>query len=181
MGYLVGLCGYGQVGKDTAAQYMYGWRRMAFGDKMKEDLKVAIEKFYAKAHEYQMPKAEAREIIRPMLISYAEAMRKLEPNYWVNQLWSALSFQEKANIVITDVRNVNEVERILNPGFDYISLGIIYIHRPGYGPASKQEKESIEEIHERWPERFPIVVNDGTKEELGIKVIEVINYLLGNL
>ena len=179
MGYLIGLCGYAQVGKDTAARFMPGWRREAFGDELRADLAPVLQQIDRVAFANGWADGlHLRELKRPVLVAYAEAMRAIEPTYWVGRLWGQLAERSYGNVVITDVRNVHEVERILDPGFGFISLGIIFIDRPGYGPANEVEAKSIQEIMARWPDRFPRVVNDGTPEELGAKILGVINHLI---
>jgi hypothetical protein len=175
MGYIVGLCGYGQAGKDTAARHMPGWTRAAFGDEMRRDLETPLARIYELGRKANLPEETIREIARPAIISFAEGVRKIDPRHWVDRLWPKLP---AGNVIITDVRNVYEVERILDPGPGRISLGIIYIQRPWYGPASQREAETIQEIRERWRGMFPTVINDGTPEELGANVMDLVSPVL---
>lgn len=162
---IIGLCGYAQVGKDTAAANMPGWTRFAFADALKADLAPMLSDIGCDLDK-PLDKAKAR----PLLVAWGATARAFQPNYWIERLFRALDFArlnaEIPRVVITDVRYSNEVKAILDCGGK-----VVRIHRPGYGPANSEEHTSffkIESDHD-----LPEVMNGGTPEELGRKVLGV--------
>jgi hypothetical protein len=68
-------------------------------------------------------------------------------------------------VVVTDVRYKNEVAAILARGGKVVRL-----HRPGLGPANREEERSIAEIEATWA--LPVVANYGTPADLGQRVMK---------
>lgn len=161
---LIGLCGYAQVGKDTAAENMPGWTRFAFADALKRDLAPILASVGCDLNN-PAHKREARNL----LVQYGEVCRAFRPNYWIERLFASIIIDGKNGdpIVITDVRYLNEVKAILNRGGH-----VVRIERPGFEPANETESISIKLIDLDF--RLPIVVNDGTPEELGRRVLEAL-------
>lgn len=168
---IIGLCGYAQVGKDTAATHLaehYGYTRWAFADYLKADLADLVYKHLAL--NIWTVQGETKEKLRPLLVAWGAVARAFEPGFWVRRLFAELPVTGK--FVISDVRYLNEARAIQAAG------GIvIYIARPGYGPANEEEARSIEEI---WnapgpPPFWGAVKNNGTREELGRAVFRVVS------
>jgi hypothetical protein len=166
---IVGLCGYGQVGKDTAAKHMPGWLRFAFGDDMRDDLTTPLYVLRQAGLAAGLSDMEIRELQRPTIVAFAEGVRKVNPRYWIAQLWPTLP--ATGDLVITDVRNPFEVEAIIKDGG-----WVIHITRPGYKARNVTERRTIAEIKRRWP-GLPVVPNDGTPEGLGLNVLSTITWL----
>lgn len=136
---IIGLCGYAQSGKDTAAKHLTGFRRLAFADKLKADLSGFILTFYGFSIYNCTP--EQKEMIRPLMIAHGECKRRQDPSHWLKPIQRVIEDSCKEDgFVITDVRYLNEAKMILNAG----GL-IIYLDRGG-APASNEEARSIREI-----------------------------------
>jgi len=168
---LCGLCGFARSGKDTAALNMPGWTRMAFADALKNDLKPLLDSLGV-----DLTDPAQKEKARPLLVAYGATARAFLPGYWVDRLFGEMAFQkivarahenEDPSFVVTDVRYPNEVNRILADGGK-----VVYLLRPGVQAANDEETRSIGEILERY--RIPVVLNDGTPEELGAKVLALV-------
>jgi len=164
---LVGLCGYAQVGKDTAWRNMPGWQRAAFADELKEDIQP-LATILGLPHWKEMTPAQ-KEIIRPMWVEWGRVTRRLHPDVWVDRLWPLLP--ETGDAVITDVRFPNEVKAVQDAG------GIvIWVSRPNCGPANEEEKEYTTNAYKViFSQRFH-VCNDYTPAILGEKVLSMIEW-----
>lgn len=155
---IIGLCGYAGVGKDTAAELMPGWRRFAFADSLKADLEALLFDVGC-----DLSQSEHKNRARNLLVAWGATARAFKPDYWIVRLLHTLEFAEKhlsiSNIVVTDVRYLNEVDALRRLG-----AVTIRIHRPGFVAANDEEFNSIAIIDRTV--RLPEVVNDGSKEEL---------------
>lgn len=154
---IIGLCGYAQVGKDTACSVIRllhpEWKRYAFADALKYDI-----------HQLPgVPNSPSKEALRPLYVEYGKLGRTGDADYWVHRLWNRFGTVDPGPIIITDVRYLNEVRRILTSGGK-----VVRIVRAGYGPANDEEARSFEEIEKTYS--LPKVLNDSTPEELGLKV-----------
>lgn len=178
---LVGLTGYAQVGKDTAADALVGWERIGFAD----ELRAMTEKLdpYLKPNPGfgNMPRrysevmatdgyewAKKHTDLRRFLVTLGPGMRELNNDIWVRPVALAIVSGPR-DIVVTDVRYHNEAKMIKELGGR-----IIHILRPGYGPANKEEEHSISLLTKVLP-TIP-VLNEGTIEELHAKVREEARY-----
>lgn len=119
---IIGLSGYAQVGKDTAAQILvedYGYTRIGFADIIKKSAYVldpiitldgmrlahAVDKYGWEAAK-QVP-----EVRRLLQVLGSEVGRDLiDPQIWVEVTMHAIHPDDK--IVISDVRFANEAEEI---------------------------------------------------------------------
>jgi hypothetical protein len=94
--------------------------------------------------------------------------RKRNSLFWVDRLFSLIDPQPDRQIVITDVRYMNELLAIESRG------GIVvYIERPVFWAANKEEEDSLTEIRHQRP-GMTTVVNDGVREVLGPRVLEAV-------
>jgi hypothetical protein len=163
---LIGLCGYAQVGKDTAAANMPGYRRLAFADPLKADLATLIHEVYG--IDVWAPTPEEKAVIRPLLVAHGAGKRMQDPDYWVNKIMTLARHATEGPIVVTDVRYANEVQKIRQAGGQ-----VVVIRRGDIGPANEEEERSFREIAARFP-YLPIVLNDGTPKELGQAVLDAV-------
>lgn len=166
MSKLIGLCGFSRVGKDTAAANMPGWRRFAFADALKRDIDPMLDLVGC-----DMRNSEHKERARPLMVEWGRTARAFKPDHWIVELFDVAggvtdALDEGQSVVITDVRYLNEAERILAEGGK-----LVMIERPGYGPANDEEDSSIYEIRRECAAYYRNVPNDGTPEELGRKVL----------
>lgn len=139
---IIGLCGLARSGKDSFYRIAKNLKfnkkpsiRFAFADCLKSELdNFLIENF--KISSFTENPLE-KEIIRPTLVGYGMSKRRSSNGmYWIDKLASnILGKKEAYNCFITDVRFVNEVEKIKEWG------GIcIHIERAGNPPANEEEK-----------------------------------------
>lgn len=130
---LIGVLGYAQVGKDTFGDAIasLGFERAAFADELKTDLASLLAEFGCDLTD-SAHKARARDL----MVEYGKLARSFEPDYWISRLWLP-----SGAAVITDVRHVNEALAIHEWGGK-----LVYVSRPGHGPANPVEKQSIHEI-----------------------------------
>ena len=172
---IIGLCGYAGSGKDTAAAHMPGWTRVSFADGVRE-VALAIDPIVyffginptpqrlsefvnSVGWDHAKKEPETRRLLQRV---GTEAGRNiLGEHVWVNLAARKIGDIE-GPAVITDCRFPNEVNAIK-------ALGgfIIRIKRPGIGPVNDHPSETAIDHIEADAE----VVNDGTPEELGAKVL----------
>ncbi|WHT20997.1 hypothetical protein N8J89_08000 [Crossiella sp. CA-258035] len=150
---IVGISGYAQSGKDTAAVVLapYGWRRVAFADALKS---VAFEcnpwLMYGRTgrdpfqfrlagvvggcgwDEAKTRYPEVREFLQRLGVA---AREYIHPDVWVNAALDKAS--EADNVIVTDVRFINEFDAIKARGGR-----VIRVHRPGVGPANAHVSET---------------------------------------
>lgn len=177
---IIGICGFAKVGKDTAAANMPGFKRFAFADPLKHDVQPMLDYLNVDVND---PKI--KEQIRPLLVAWGAVARSFIPMFWIDRtmerVMNYVHFHQTeppvpgvvrvtGNVVITDVRYLNELDAIKAAGGK-----CVYIVRPGYGPANSEEERSIEEIIMK--RVVPTVVNDGTPEELGAEVLQAVGFI----
>lgn len=141
---LVGLVGRKRSGKDTFARGLanQGFTRVAFADPLRDAL-AETNPIVGNIGRSSMPSRLAAALatyggweglkespyadeVRGLLQRYGQAIRRLEPDFWLRQAMAKA--QRYENAVITDVRYRNEAEavqmagdiliRIVRPGLD---------------------------------------------------------------
>lgn len=132
----IGVAGHAQTGKDfffKLLQKKLGEdkvERFALADALKSELnglfydKFGIRIFYCSPEE--------KELVRPMMVEFARAKRKISPRYFIDELEYRMSKKTLTGIVscITDIRYENEVEWLK-------SLGGILVYIDKYTTESK--------------------------------------------
>lgn len=163
----LGLCAFAECGKDEAARGLldHGWNRIGFADALKRDATEALAAIGVDVDLFGDP--VAKKIWRPFLVALGACMRKIQPDHWIRRAIITLANKRlgyQDNVVVTDVRYVNEAEWILR-GQGHL----VYIERPGVGPANDEERDSIAAI---LASDLPMVtlVNDGTIKSLHDKL-----------
>ncbi len=156
---IVGLCGYAGCGKDTAAEHMPGWRRAAFADELKKDLREVLAEVGV---DVERMDRETKEKVRPLFVAWGVVARSFDQRHWINRLMKTIP-QDK-DVVITDVRYIDEVDAIILAG----GL-VLHIIRPENRPANQEEELSIGRIDRVC--RLPKILNDSTPEALGQAVL----------
>lgn len=141
---ILGFGSIAQVGKDFAASVIgsrYSAKRVAFADALKADLAPLFE---VNGFDYAECQTFKKDMIRPLLVSYGETMRKLRPDIWIDRAMSKVQGLLSANgvevIVVSDVRYPNEVDRIK-------ALGGYYVHIVSEKePANDVERQLVPEM-----------------------------------
>jgi hypothetical protein len=135
---LIGLCGFARSGKDTVGNIIadkLNLHRVAFADALKSEV--------CRAFGITLKELAAnKELWRPMLVEWGRARRRVEPDYWINEVAAAIDSAKAAGDVagfyLPDCRYINEIEWIQEQGGK-----VFYLHRNGYGPANDEERDTV--------------------------------------
>ena len=162
---ILGLCGYAQVGKDTIANQLENYTRVAFADVLKKEVTKMLQTVGIEADLWGKDKAEWRD----MLVFWGAKVRSLDPDYWIKQLYMQIGrrMAEGDRIAVSDVRYANEVRWIQK----HNGL-VVRIVRPGYNAANEEEKNSIREIDTLFD--LPGIVNDGTPRDAAVLMRKIL-------
>lgn len=153
---LIGLCGFAQVGKDTAAAHLrekHGYGRVAFADALR-DLARKVNPIvdadslqpwrYTDAMAvlgYETAKREVPEVREVLKRLGSGAREVLGKDVWVEAALRGVSRYS----VVSDVRFLNEAELIRQKarlmGGEAL---IVRINRPDHGPESDFEREVVQ-------------------------------------
>jgi hypothetical protein len=175
---IIGLSGYAQVGKDTAAAALVGedFQRRAFADTLRQalvalnpDVKYKGEYFPLadlwEWHGYENLRKHApqvRELLQRLGTEVGRNM--IGENVWVDATFRTL--KPGQDYVFTDVRFTNEAEAITARG------GIIVrIERPGYGPANSHPSETA---MDDYPWDY-VVVNSSSEDVLAWQLQNIVS------
>jgi hypothetical protein len=168
---LIGLTGYAQSGKDTVASILvekYGYRRIAFADKIRDFL-YGINPMVACSPtgylqdlvnlvgwDNAKQEPQVRRLLQDLGISAREL---LDENIWITTALSKVDKDER--VVVTDVRFENEAMMIKLMG------GQLWrVKRVGFGPVNEHVSESELDGYKV----NQIFVNNGTLEDLEVLV-----------
>lgn len=155
---IVGLSGYAQSGKDTAASVLiekYGFERRAFADPLKQSVvdlnpiigmdipaatQIELIRFadeYARAGSFDaMKKGDYADEARALWQRQGtEVGRALDPDLWVKATFN--SMEDGGKYVITDARFPNEAQEIKAWGGE-----VWRINRAGVGPVNNHPSET---------------------------------------
>lgn len=145
--------GYAQSGKDTVANILveeYGYTRVAFADKIREFLyeidpgipltngaQVAVVGLQNLVDEVGWDDAKQHPNVRALLQNTGVGARNLfGEKFWIAQALTNVHFTE--NVVITDVRFINEAESIKK----YDNAQLWRVTRPGVNPVNLHISET---------------------------------------
>lgn len=162
---LLGLTGYKQAGKDTTAELL-GWKRVAFADALKDEVYSLNPEFshvcmgqvstdYIQDTVDRFGWEEAKEKypeVRQWLVDFGAHQRNfVHKDYWLDKGMAEAQEYLKAghNVVITDCRYANEIDRVKTPQLlkddegDLIRVDgkVLWIESPGYGPNLNHQAE----------------------------------------
>jgi hypothetical protein len=164
---VIGLTGYAQSGKDTVASILvekYGYRRVAFADKIKEFLYGINPMVACSPTGYLQDlvnlvgwdEAKQEPQVRRLLQDLGVSGRELlYPNVWVTPVLSTIRSGDR--VVVTDVRFENEAGAVKNMG------GQLWrVKRLGFGPVN----DHVSEYELDGYKVDQIFVNNGTLEDL---------------
>jgi len=178
---VIGICGYARSGKDTARQHIekkYGYDGRAFADALRTimwklnpmvDCEGGVLIRYQDAlDKYGYDEAKNRyPLVREMLVAMGVGCRDvLSPTVWLDKILP-LGY-DGSEIVVSDVRFPEEAQRVKKLG------GIlIEITRPGVVAPNEEEARN----HPLLAPHVSIC-NDGTKEDLGKRLDDVLSGLM---
>jgi len=127
---IIGLVGFKQVGKSTAAKYLekkYGFTRHNFKDALVQEIKdnfpdlltqivIAGRDLGFKAMNWNELFEEKPPLMRALMQNYGtDVRREDESDYWTNK-WQHTVLNTKTNIVCDDIRFLNEVGAVKDAG-----------------------------------------------------------------
>lgn len=183
----IALFGKIRSGKNTVADILteqHGFKQFAFGDGIGE----IIETYFPEALQGGKPRRHYQHI--------GQQLRVLNPDVWVNYLLNAVSVEAHMrkkfanetdiNIVVTDGRQLNEAERLKKEGFLIVKVTApeeVRIERmEASGDVfSLEDLQHETELNVDLIEPDVEIINDGTLEDLYIKVQKVIQEQRGNV
>lgn len=173
---IIGLSGYSGSGKDEIAKILisqFGYRRVAFADNIRNiiyDLNpvVMVDVNYKDITIKDLVDRDGWDItkknkeVRRLLQFLGEASRRhLNENIWVDSALSLLDSKE--NIVITDVRYVNEITFIKNR---FLNSQVWRVKRTNVSPVNGHISETELEHYKV----DQILQNNGSLEDLRLLV-----------
>jgi dephospho-CoA kinase len=173
------LCGRLRSGKDTAANHLYikyGFSTVAFGDALKKNAHATFPWIY----EWNKPRALYQQ--------FGQLMRQIDPDVWIKHaeqaVKGAIDFRvntgaEKIGVVLTDVRQQNEVDWCRANGFTLIRVTAPDKDRIARAIAAGDDFSVHDLTHETELaiDGFAVdyeIVNDGSVDDLKRKVDEVL-------
>lgn len=125
---IIGLAGFKRTGKDTFASYFpLNFTRLAFAEPLKQAAAIIYD-VRSEAFEDDLKDTTNEKwgiTHRDMLINVGQKMREVDPDHWVRLMASRIlsEFQRyqrvgvtEQHILITDVRQLNELQMIENLG-----------------------------------------------------------------
>jgi hypothetical protein len=168
---IIGLTGYAQSGKDSVAKVLieqYGYRRIAFADKIRELLyktnPLVKDGFRIQgvvdAYGWEQAKLlfpEVRILLQTLGVGSREVFGA---NHWIVEALKDLD--REGNYVITDVRFINEAEFLT----DVYNAQLWRVKRPGVSAVNTHVSESEMDGYKV----DKILSNGGTLEELELLV-----------
>jgi dephospho-CoA kinase len=166
-GVQIGLAGEMRSGKDTVGEFLvneYGFKRFAFGDGI---VKSAKKLFPSEFISDEKP--------RKLLQEYGQACVAIDKDVWVNYLFKEMLWQGidpiEDNVVITDLRQPHEYEKLVESGF--------IIARVNCKPATRKQRiinagetfseERFNHVTEKFVRTFEVdyeLDNNGTRDQL---------------
>jgi dephospho-CoA kinase len=167
-----------RAGKDTAAQHLhirYGFDKVAFGDALKRTVNDVF------------PWVTGPNKPRALLQQYGQLMRQIDGDVWIKHaeraVNGAIDFRvstgvERVGVVITDVRQQNEVDWCRENGFTLIRLTAPGEDRIARAIAAGDDFSVHDLTHETELaiDGFAVdaeIVNDGSIDDLKRKVDEI--------
>ncbi len=155
--FVLALCGYPKVGKDTIAEHLvanHGFVRVAFADPLREallalDPLVLVENNYGRLSTFVRTlgwtrckeSPEVRTLLQRM---GTEAGRNIHgEDCWVNLAWAKILGQVKP-VVITDMRFDNEVRMVRGLYKLDRNPFVAHIVRPGFGKVNEHASEQLD-------------------------------------
>jgi dephospho-CoA kinase len=174
----IALTGKMRSGKDLCGSHLYinyGFDQVAFGDALKKNAHAT----FPWVSEFSKPRALYQQ--------YGQLMRKIEPDVWIKHaeqaVNGAIDFRvntgaEQIGIVLTDVRQQNEVDWCRANGFTLIRVTAPDEDRIARAIAANDDFTVLDLTHETELaiDTFEVdheAINDGTVDDLKRKIDEI--------
>lgn len=177
---LLGLAGYKESGKDSAAKTAIeaGYHRVAFADVLKRvaeniDPHISMD---GNAHTLNSflewtggwDTAKKLPSVRRFLQNLGVAIRREDPEFWVRAAGIEDALEQYGKVVVTDVRFPNELDHI-----DTLGGTVVRVVRPGKTGDSHVSETALDGYV------LPELENDGTLADLEHKVTALLASLEG--
>jgi hypothetical protein len=122
---IIGLCGYAKSGKDSIAKQLIsklGFKRLSFGDAMKDDLNEYMKEFVYRdilergleisyeEMDFKTHDEKLKDLLRPYMIWFGQEMRRRNGmHFWTNRALETITNTD-TKIVISDIRRISDFE-----------------------------------------------------------------------
>lgn len=168
---LVGIGGYKQSGKDTAAQALVdfrGFKRLAFADPVRE-VTFALHPFLRDIpyEDRDIPKLElGGRTLRSYLVEVGEGAREKDPYVWINIVLGRAKelFRRGRSVVISDLRHRNEFAAVAGAGGVRLWVS---------NPAARPGNDITEQARPEWADST--IHNDGAVRDLHLRTIRQVD------
>lgn len=165
----IGLIGNAGSGKDTIADYLvtrHGYAKVELKGALHQTLMVASTPYANAVYLLGYEKAKRETSwVRPLLVETGQEMKRI----FGEDIFVRAALEASAgldNVVVSDVRFAVEVRELAANGF-------VFVEVCRHGADAHDSDEAKSEAHQ-WGE-LPMLVNDGTIEELHQSLDAVLN------
>jgi len=182
---LVGMIGRAGSGKDTVADYLcdkFSFSKLAFADPLKKAVQVVFDipddfMFDREKREMELPHWPGWSTRKFLQFVGTELFRnQVDQDVWVKNAVSRASRGYRS--VISDVRFPNEVDRTTALLPDDVKCVFIRVTRPDHDGAASGIKGHASEAHIDELNADIDILNDGTLEDLYVKIDSVMSEIL---
>ena len=162
---IVGLGHYARTGKDEAALALVadGWQRVSFADPVRELTLATNPQIARLVNVGGWDQAKVHPTVVHVMEDIGRIIRRdFGPDAFID---AALRRITKLNVVVTDVRYPNEVQRLRE-----LDAVLIKVERPGVGPSRPSDRHLIG--YRGWDHHLE---NDGTVEQLHDRIRQIVS------
>ena len=170
---LIGLSGKQRSGKDTFADFLvelYGFKKVSFANPIKE---LAVNYFGLNPVEVYETKPEK---VRIILQDIGKIGRKVDDLFWVKKTLDKFDNFDDIDVVVSDVRFINEAEYIKSKGGIIVRIESSRDIRASRGLLTGEN--DISEIELDNYDFDYVINNEGTIEEFYDAITQLMNILL---
>ena len=179
----IGIIGEMRSGKDTVAKIIKEQtsdQNRTINFAFSEGIHTVINLLMPEVYEQGKPRKELQEI--------GQFMRQLKPDVWIDYLFKTLGYEWASkrgyNMILTDVRQPNEVKRLKDQGFIILKVSApvdVRVKRI-LEEGDTFETTSLNHDTEKSVATLPFdyhIVNDGTLEDLEKSVADFLDFMRG--
>jgi hypothetical protein len=186
---VIGISGKARSGKDTFAEMLAtelnkvsypAYVMMAFANELKLRCQAAFdltwEQLWGEDKEvpderYPFPTTNGHWTAREIMQNYGAFYRTIDNEFWIKNLFKVAEDKEYTNVIITDVRYINEADYIIDHG-GYV----IRVNRENKDTVHNEEHPSEIELDDY--KRFDFqVINNWTLDHLKLAASETAHFL----